>query len=247
MKKKELIFYNETKNWDFSYINCITEQITNWDFYNKIQENSNGNSICLDLGTGGGEKLLKKYPNVRLVIGTDFSKEMIKTAKKNLKKSKRKDIKFILMDNLKIKFPKDFFDIISARHTTINAKQIYKCLKKDGILIIKGVDKKDCWELKEIFKRGQGYNDKITISKKDYIDLKNAGFLYVKKEEIIQFEYYKSPEDLMKLLLKTPILNSYKKEENKIEKELLDKYIKNNQTEKGIKLKRVLYGIIAKK
>lgn len=245
MGTDELKFYNETKNWDFSNINCITEQITNWDFYNKIQENSNENSICLDLGTGGGEKLLKKYPAVRLVIGTDFSKEMIKTAKENLIKSKRKDVRFILMNNLKMNFPEGMFDIISARHTIINAKQIYKCLKEDGILVIEGVDKKDCWDLKKLFKRGQGYKDKIAISKKDDIDLINAGFSNIEKKEIIEFEYYKTPEDLMKLLLKTPILNQNGRKI--IEKEQFDKYVKYHQTEKGIKLKRILYGIVAKK
>lgn len=245
MEKKELIFYNEKKNWDFTHINYTTEQITIWDFYNKIKENSNENSICLDLGTGAGEKLLKYYPTVKLVIGIDFSKEMIKTAKKNLIKSKRKDVRFILMDNLKVNFPKDFFDIISARHTVINAKQIYNCLKEDGTLIIEGVDKKDCWDLKKAFKRGQGYNDKIATSKKDHIDLKNAGFSYIETKEIIQIEYYKTPEDLIKLLLKTPILNQ--NQIDQIEKDLFYKYVKQNQTEKGIKLKRILYGIIAKK
>ncbi len=32
----------------------------------------NEKSICLDLGTGGGEKVLKYYPKVKKIYATDF-------------------------------------------------------------------------------------------------------------------------------------------------------------------------------
>ena len=56
----------------------------------------------------------------------------------------------------------------------------------------------------------------------------------------------------MKLLLKTPILNDFSEEKQKdvkllIEKELFEKYTKKFREEKGIKLVRKLYGIVAKK
>ena len=80
-------FYDKIGNWDFSEIKCEVESITEWDFYEKIKENTNEKSLCLDLGTGGGEKVLKNYPKVKTIIGIDYSKEMIKTANKNLLKS----------------------------------------------------------------------------------------------------------------------------------------------------------------
>ena len=58
----------------------------------------------------------------------------------------------------------------------------------------------------------------------------------------------------MALLLKTPILDDFSERRNEefehitiIEKDLFDVYVKINKTEKGILLKRVLYGIVAKK
>ena len=33
------------------------------------------------------------------------------------------------------------------------AKQIYDCLVPGGTIVIRGVDKKDCWEIKELFGR----------------------------------------------------------------------------------------------
>lgn len=254
MQENEFKYYKRIGNWDFSQIKFQTEKLTNWDFYEKIKENTNEKSLCLDLGTGGGEEVLKNYPSVGMIIATDFSEEMIKTAKKNAKKYSNKRVKFTKMNNLEMNFPRETFDLISARHTIIEAKQVYDCLANHGILVIEGVDKKDCWEIKKIFGRGQAYNDKIAISEKDYLDLKEAGFKNIEKVEILQNEYYETEEDLMALLLKTPILDDFSeiKEEKFehrtiIEKKLFDEYVKRYKTEKGILLKRVLYGILAKK
>lgn len=254
MQESELKYYERIGNWDFSQIKCKTENLTNWDFYEKIRENSNEKSLCLDLGTGGGERVLKSYPDVGMVIGTDFSEKMIKTAKKNAKKYADKKVKFTKMNNLEMNFPKETFDLISARHTIINAKQIYDCLVPGGTIVIRGVDKKDCWEIKELFGRGQAYNDEITISEKDYLDLKKAGFKNIEKVEILQNEYYETEDDLMALLLKTPILDDFSEISGEefehriiVERDLFDEYVKRYKTEKGILLKRVLYGIVAKK
>lgn len=254
MEEKELNYYDKIGNWDFSQIKCKTEYLTDWNFYEKIKENTNEKSLCLDIGTGGGEKVLENYPELGMIIATDFSDEMIKTAKENAKKYPEKRVKFIKMNNLEMIFPKETFDLISARHTIINAKQIYDCLVPGGVVVIRGVDKKDCWEIKKIFGRGQAYNDDIAISQKDYLDLKEAGFKDIERAEILQNEYYKTEEDLMALLLKTPILDDFSEIENEdfkhkkiVEKDLFDRYVKRYKTEKGILLKRVYYGILARK
>lgn len=254
MQENELNYYEKIGNWDFSQIKCKTEDLTNWNYCEKIKENTNEKSLCLDLGTGGGEKALKNYPNVGMLIATDFSEEMIKTAKENARKYPNKRVKFTKMDNLNMNFPKETFDLISARHTIINAKQICDCLVPGGILVIEGIDQKDCWKIKEVFGRGQAYNDKIAISEKDYQDLVEAGFRNIEKVEILQNEYYETEDDLMALLLKTPILDDFSEIKGKafehrtiVEKDLFDEYVKRYKTEKGILLKRVLYGIVAKK
>ncbi len=249
MEESELNFYQTIGDWDFSQIKYSTEKITNWNFYKIIEENTNEKSICLDLGTGGGENILKNYPEVGMIIATDFSDEMIKTAKENLKRYPTKNVKFIKMDNLNMKVPNDLFNLVSARHTVIDAKQIYDCLTENGIVVIEGVDKKDCWDLKRIFKRGQAYNDEFSISEQDYKGLEKAGFKQIKRVEILENEYYETEADLMALLQKTPIINDFSKihSNNSIELDLFNEYVKKYKSEKGILLKRVLYGIVAKK
>ena len=254
MQEKELNYYEKIGNWDFSQIKCKTETLTNWNYWEKIKENTNKKSLCLDLGTGGGEKVLKNYPDVGMLIATDFSEEMIKTAKENAKRYPNRRVKFVKMNNLEMNFPKETFDLISARHTIIDAKQIYDCLIPGGTVVIRGVDKQDCWEIKELFERGQAYNDEIAISEKDYQDLVEAGFKNIEKVKILQNEYYEKEDDLMALLLKTPILDDFSEISGKgainreiVEQDLFNEYVRKYKTEKGILLKRVLYGIIAKK
>lgn len=254
MREKELEYYSKIANWDFSEIKCEDEILTDWNFFKQIEKHTNEKSLCLDIGTGGGEKVLKNYPSVGMIIATDFSKEMIYTAKENAKKDSERNVKFGVMDNLKMRFPRELFDLVSARHTKINAKQIYHCLTKGGTLVIEGVDQKDCWEMKKIFGKGQGYKDKKAISEQDYEDIINAGFLRVEKVEILINEYYETEEDLMALLLKAPILDDFSEIEDSFEEHLksidsnlFNEYVKNFKTDRGILLERVLYGIVAQK
>ncbi len=254
MQDLEYKRYEEIGNWDFSDIEYTVEQDSDWNFYKEISQYSKSNSLILDLGTGGGEKALAQMPDVGMIIATDFSPKMIETANINKKNYPDKKIKFVTMDNLNMKFPNNLFDIITARHTIIDAKQIYNCLSNNGMLIIEGVDKYDCWELKKLFNRGQSFNDDISIRQKDYNDLKRAGFSEINLQEIVQYEYYKTANDLFALLLKTPILNNFSEldtsnntHKNQIESDLFNQYISQHTTDKGIELKRVLYGIVAKK
>lgn len=253
MKTNEHDFYSKIANWSFEDIDYTSEVITNWIYEDEIKKRVKENTKILDLGTAAGEKVLKKFPDCAEILGTDFSDEMIETANKNLLQSGRKNISFRVMDNLKMDTPDNYFDLVTARHTIIDPLQIYKTLKKGGQLVIRGVDKLDCWSLKRMFKRGQAYHDVKPISLIDYEAIMDAGFKEVELIPLHVIEYYKTKEDLYALLVKTPILDDFSEEsfneyERKpIEKKIFEKYVKENTTEKGIKLIRRYYGIIGKK
>ena len=255
MKKKELEFYEQIKDWSFDEFEIKTRRKTDWDMFELLKELTNENSKILDLGTGGGEKVLKKFPEVKEILGTDLSSEMIKTANKNLEKSGRKNITFKIMDNLNMDTPKEYFDVVVARHTPTDPKQIYEALKPGGYLIVQGVDMFDCHELKRIFGRGQAFHDSKPISIIDYENILDAQFKDVELIPIHEIEYFKDRETLYKFLLKVPILDDFSEEEGDVkdyykpslEIDKLDEYIKRNTYPEGIKLQRRLYGIIAKK
>ena len=255
MKEKELEFYEQIKDWSFDEFEIKTERKTDWDMFKLLKELTNKNSKILDLGTGGGEKVLEKFPEVKEILGTDLSSEMIKTANKNLEKSGRKNITFRIMDNLNMDVSKEYFDVVVARHTPTDPKQIYETLKKGGYLIVQGVDMFDCHELKRIFGRGQAFHDTKPISIIDYENILDANFKDVELIPIHEIEYFKDRETLYKFLLKVPILDDFSEEDGDVkdyyktslEEDKLDEYIKRNTYPEGIKLQRRLYGIIAKK
>ncbi len=253
MKTNGYDYYNDLANWSFDDINYTEEEKTNWNYEDEIKKSVNENTRALDLGTAAGEKLLKNYPDCAEILGTDFSEQMIETAKKNLLISGRNNISFKVMNNLKMDTQDNYFDLVTARHTIIDPVQIYKTLKEDGKLIVRGVDKLDCWSLKRLFNRGQGYHDVKPISLIDYENIIDAGFKEVELIPLHTIEYYKTKEDLYALLIKTPILDEFSEEafeeyERKpIENDLFEKYVSENTSEKGIKLIRRYYGITAKK
>jgi len=246
-------FYNKIANWSFNDINYVSENFTNWIYEDEIVKHSNKDSKVLDLGTAAGEKVLKRFPDCAEILGTDFSEKMIENANKNLIASGRKNIKFRVMNNLKMDTPDNYFDLVTARHTVTDPKQIYRTLKPGGYLIIRGVDKLDCWNLKRLFNRGQGFTDDKPISLIDYEAILDAGFKNVELIPLHIIEYYKTKEDLYALLLKTPILDNFSETEKNsyervlIENDIFEKYVNQYRTEKGIKLIRRYYGIIAQK
>ena len=231
MKTNEHDYYSELANWSFEDIDYITETLTNWVYEEKIKELATKDSKVIDLGT----------------------EEMIASANKNLLKSGRKNISFKVMDNLNMNTPDDYFDLVTARHTITVPKQIYKTLKKGGYILIRGVDKLDCWALKRMFGRGQAFHDKKPISQIDYEAILDAGFKDVELIPLHVIEYYKTKEDLLALLVKTPILDDLSEETSDgyervpIEQDILDDYVAQNTTDKGIKLVRRYYGIVGRK
>lgn len=241
-REEEKEFYNKVGKiigWDFSKMKYIVVDNSEFKFFNEINNKVKQNMILLDIGTGGGEKLTNLITdNCLLKVGTDFSKEMIKYANKQNTKN---NIRFFEMDSENIKFPDEFFDVISARHTPFNGREVYRLLKKKGYFFTEQIDEDDCLQLKKIFGRGQGYNSEIKLREKIKKEIKDIEFKSVDFYEIIQQEYYETEEDLLFLLNNTPIIPDFGNEKDDFCK--FNEYVRNNTTDKGILLERKLFGI----
>ena len=248
INNEEKKFYDKigkTIGWDFSSLKHKMIDNSGFKYFDEINKEINEKTILLDIGTGGGEKLLKLISSDCLLkIGTDFSKEMVSKAEENLK-TKNQNAVFLKMNSEQIMFPNNFFDIICARHTPFNASEVYRTLKNNGLFFSEQIDEEDCIELKNIFDRGQGYNNKIKsidIMKKE---MQSNQFKDICFYEIKQEEYYEGEEDLIFLLNHTPIIPEFGKEEKDYER--FSEYVSKNKTEKGIYVERRLFGIKARK
>lgn len=231
--------------WDFSKLKVKSEG-EKWDFYKLVVEKALSNSILLDIGTGGGERVLKISSNFLLVVGVDLSENMAKTANTNLQKSQKTNIRFFQMDAKNLDFPNGFFDIVSCRHSNFFADQVAKVLGDSGVFLTQQVSEADKLNMKQIFGRGQSYKVKDGTAKETYVShLEEAGFSDIQTFDYDAKEWYETPEDLIFLLRNTPIIPDFGKQSNDFEK--LSKFIGDNRDSNGILTNSKRYMIIAKK
>ena len=245
--ESEFNYFENMAHWSFDEYGIHEECLTDWDLYGLLKGYATPDSHILDLGTAGGEKILEFFPDCAEILGTDYSPAMVETARANLAKSGRSNISFKVMDNLNMDVPDDHFDIVVARHTCTDPVQILKCMRPGGHLLIRGVDKHDCWNLKLIMGGGQGYNDPVPVSIVDYENVLKAGFADVELVPIHTREYFKDRETFKTFLASVPILIDVAIEGSPLDESLLDEYISRNTVNGRIVLYRRYYGLSARK
>jgi SAM-dependent methyltransferase len=235
----------EINGWDFSKIKSTSIGVQ-WDFYEEVKQICKPNDILLDIGTGGGEKVLGIASSILLLVGIDNSNGMIKTAKSNLKKSRVANVQFIQMTSEDLQFPNNFFDVISSCHAPFIASEVAKVLKEGGTFLTQQVSEADKLNLKQAFGRGQSFEEVDGALKDKYIqELKKAGFVEVHSFDYNAIEYYQRPEDLIFLLKHTPTIPNFGQEKKDFD--ILNDFIESNRTKKGICTNSKRFLIIANK
>ena len=148
-------FYNKVGSiigWDFSKISRRKKTVgKEYNHLEIIKKYVNKKTKILDIGTGGGEKLLKIAPYANEAYGIDKSVSMIKTARNNLKKSGLKNVKLILADSNNIPFNDEYFDVVFCIHAPFEVKEVKRVLKNNGIFITLQVGYKDKNNIQEVF------------------------------------------------------------------------------------------------
>lgn len=240
-------FYDQVgklNGWDFSNVKCISEGLK-WDLYREVMKICRKSDILLDIGTGGGEAILSIAESVLLLVGIDQSTGMIETATRNSAKSGIPNVRFLKMDAENLDFPDNFFNIVSCRHSEFYAKEIAKVLIKGGTFLTQQVSENDKSNIKEAFGRGQAFGTKAGALKHQYItELSEAGFSDIQSFEFNVIEYYQTAEDLIFLLKHTPTIPDFGRDEADFQ--ILQQFIKENQTEKGIRTNSERFIITAK-
>jgi ubiquinone/menaquinone biosynthesis C-methylase UbiE len=231
--------------WDFSKVKK-TEKGKKWDFYEEVVKVAKPTDRLLDIGTGGGERVLKITDKADSIVGIDSSESMVQTANKNLKKSGANNVEFLQMDAFNLGFPDSSFDLVTSRHCDFSPLEVYRVLKKDGYFLTQQVGENDKSNIKKAFRRGQFQNKRVGSMMQDYVSgLKETGFIDIKTADYNSTEYYKTPEDLIFLLKHTPIIPDFGK--NKDDFETLEKFIKKNKNRNGIITNSKRFMIMARK
>ncbi|TNJ67010.1 class I SAM-dependent methyltransferase [Paenibacillus hemerocallicola] len=231
--------------WDFGKIKVVSEG-EQWDFYEEVTRRCKKSDVLLDIGTGGGERLLSIADRALLLVGIDQANGMIRTANANLLKTGKPNIRFLQMDAENLEFPEGFFNIVSCRHCAFHAEEVAKVLVQGGIFLTQQVCEGDKRNIAEMFGRGQfsgSRDDQLIHTYRS--ELNEAGFSDIRSFEYDATEYYQTYEDLVFLLKYTPIVPGFGQSENDFA--VLEKFIEQNQTDQGIRTNSKRFMLIATK
>ncbi|MFK3937498.1 class I SAM-dependent methyltransferase [Alkalihalobacillus sp. NPDC078783] len=241
-------FYNkvgEVNGWDFSDLQVGIEGAV-WDFNEKVIEIGQESNFLLDLGTGGGENVIRMAPKFVFLVGIDASQSMIRKAKSNLKTSGILNTSFHEMSSHDLTFPNQFFHIVTSRHAPFTASEVNRVLRQGGSFITQQVSEEDKLNLKKAFGRGQSYGKQDGRLKQKYIaELKEAGFRSIVELEYNATEYYKREEDLLFLLNHTPIIPNFLEDSNDMDR--FNQFVHTNKAKKGIRTNSKRFLLIATK
>ncbi|WP_117161737.1 class I SAM-dependent methyltransferase [Paraliobacillus sp. X-1268] len=240
-------FYDKvgkTNGWDFSKLQ-VRSEVVSWDFNEEVKKKSSNVDILLDIGTGGGENVLTIAASFLFLVGIDSSYGMIETAQTNFKKAGILNARFSQMSSDKLKFPAGFFDVVTCRHAPFSSMEVNKVLKKGGYFLTQQVGEGDKINIKRAFNRGKLVEENGTLLARYVRELKESGFSEIQYFENDAIEYYQRPEDLIFLLKHTPTIPNFG--EKSTDFEILNDFIENHRTEKGIRTNSKRFLIIAKK
>ncbi len=205
-------------------------------FKDEILKLKSNQKIVLDIGCGDGKFAFELSPYFKKIVGIDNSKQLLKVAAHKLKEAKVKNLEFIFANAQKIPFPTSKFDIAINRRGPSFYPEYHRILKIGAYYLEIGIGEKDTKELKEIFGRGQNYqNWDQSRLKKDVSEFKKLGFKIILAKDLYYQEYYPNYHQIDVFLQGVPIFEDYETKKDKI---LLDKYIKKYQTKNGIVLNR---------
>lgn len=262
LRKNEIMIFKENiinckgiskmttpKSNEISWWNELAQKLNGYKCnYKEEFENENGENefsilvkkylkdypIALDIGCADGTFALELSKYAKHITAIDLSPVMIETAKKSMAKS---NVEFIVADAKCLPFSDHSFDLVISRRGPVSAPRFFeeavRVTKPGGLIIEITIGEKDAVELKQVFNRGQGYDN---IGKSRYMEIRNKiesnNSTRIKRmSEFFCSAFYPSIEDIILLLSSTPIIDDF---DMKKDKDFLKKVQQKYMTEKGI-------------
>lgn len=170
------------KGWDFSYLDGRWKRESlPWDYKNIVEKYLEPNHKLLDMGTGGGEFLLKLKHSYKNTSVTEAWQPNVELCKERLSPLGI-CVKQTYEDN-KLPFADNSFDIIINRHAAFNIKEVRRVLKSTGKFITQqvGGDNNKILSGKLIKNSKMKFSD-FTLNNTSN-DIKNNGFKLLYENE----------------------------------------------------------------
>jgi SAM-dependent methyltransferase len=139
--------------WDFSYLDGrMLEEQAPWSYSSQATELMRQSSSVIDLGTGGGERLLKLqeyWP--KKVVATENYPPNFRLATERLSPFGAQVVDVRLTDDDLMPFANGEFDLVLNRHSGFNAKEVARILAPGGTFLTQQVHGLWAYDLLAVF------------------------------------------------------------------------------------------------
>lgn len=204
-----------------------------------------GEKIVFDAGSGDGRFTLVAAKHFSQVVGIDVSSGMLEVARKRQVDQGVRNVRFVLQNAAATDFPDGAFDVVYSRRGPTPYREFQRLLKPGGVFLLVHIGDQDALALKQVFGRGQGY-DQLGISwlEQSRSFQEEAGVHVLYAEEFLYDEYYPSYADLETFLQGVPIFEDF---DPVADQALLQQYVDQASAPKGIQLVRHRFVTVAEK
>jgi SAM-dependent methyltransferase len=128
--------------WDFSYLEGrLLEEQPPWSYRQRAAELMAAASSLLDMGTGGGERLLALRPHwpAKVAVTEDYAPNF-RLAMERLAPLGVRVEEPSLNDGIPLPFAGGEFDLILNRHSAIGARELVRILARGGTFLTQQID-----------------------------------------------------------------------------------------------------------
>lgn len=141
------------EGWNFSYLkDRYSEEQPPWSYEQMVRDLLRGADSVLDMGTGGGEKLLE-FKNVlpANTVATEGYTPNVPVARANLEPHGIRVIDYNLEVAPRMPFDDNTFGLIIDRHEAFDAKEVARILRPGGVFLTQQVDGRELGDFRTHF------------------------------------------------------------------------------------------------
>ncbi len=141
--------------WDFSHLKGrYFEAAPPWSYDERVRKLLSDADSVLDIGTGGGEKLLEfKDALPPDTTATEGWPPNILVARKNLEPQGIQVVPYEVEQEERMPFADNTFALVINRHTAFDAFEVARILKPGGVFLTQQVDGRSMADLSSVFGR----------------------------------------------------------------------------------------------
>ncbi len=160
----------DRSGWDFSRMQTEREPVP-WDYMEIVPRYLQRSDAILDVGTGGGEKLIAFSQSFGTGVGIDPDPEMIGAAREN--GAAHPNVTFVEMGAETLAFSEATFDVVLTRHAPVCVPEVVRVLKPGGYFVTQGIGAQNMANIREAFGTGSGvqYDEEFRSSIEEFTRL----------------------------------------------------------------------------